>query len=187
MRIESTKLKDCFIIHDTVFGDNRGYFFESFNQQRFQEQTGLSINFVQDNQSKSERGVLRGLHYQHGEHAQAKLVRVLQGRVIDVAVDVRLNSPTFGEHVAVELTEDNHQQLFVPRGFAHGFAVLSETAVFFYKCDNFYKKASEGGIIYNDPELNIDWQLHTSEILLSDKDQQLPLFSEAIQSIRFTI
>lgn len=187
MKIETTKLKDCVIIHDTIFGDNRGYFFESFNQQRFQDQTGLSIHFVQDNQSKSERGVLRGLHYQHGEHAQAKLVRVLKGKVIDVAVDIRLNSPTFGEHVAVELTESNHQQLFVPRGFAHGFAVLSETAVFFYKCDNYYNKASEGGIIYNDLELNINWELPASEVLLSDKDRILPSFSEAIKSITFSI
>lgn len=187
MKVEQTKLKDCFIIHDTVFGDHRGYFFESFNQQRFLDQTGLSVNFVQDNQSKSQRGVLRGLHYQHGTFAQAKLVRVLQGRVIDVAVDVRLNSPSFGEHVAVELTEDNHRQLFVPRGFAHGFAVLSEAAVFFYKCDNYYNKEAEGGIIYNDSQLNIDWQLSGTEILLSDKDAALPLFSEAIKSITFSI
>jgi len=187
MKIEQTKLKDCFIIHDAIFGDQRGYFFESFNQQRFFNETGLDVNFVQDNQSKSQRGVLRGLHYQHGDSAQAKLVRVLQGRVIDVAVDVRLNSPSFGEHVAVELTEDNRQQLFVPRGFAHGFVVLSETAVFFYKCDNYYNKEAEGGIIYNDPQLNIDWQIPAEEVLLSEKDKELPLFLEAIKSIRFTI
>jgi len=145
------------------------------------------VSFVQDNQSKSQRGVLRGLHYQHGEYAQAKLVRVLQGRVIDIAVDVRFNSPSFGKHIAVKLTEDNQQQLFVPRGFAHGFAILSETAVFFYKCDNYYNKEAEGGIIFNDPQLNIDWQIPEAEVLLSEKDQQLPLFSEAIKSIRFTL
>ncbi len=187
MKVEKTALKDCFIIHDKIFGDQRGYFFESFNKEKFFNETGLSINFVQDNQSKSQRGVLRGLHYQHGEHAQAKLVRVLQGRVIDVALDVRLNSPSFGKHIAVELSEDNHQQLFVPRGFAHGFAVLSETAVFFYKCDNYYNKSAEGGILYNDPQLKIDWQLPTTDVLLSEKDAVLPLFSEAIKSISFKI
>lgn len=187
MKIEQTELKDCFIIHDTIFGDHRGYFFESFNQHRFLQETGLSVNFVQDNQSKSQRGVLRGLHYQHGEYAQAKLVRVLQGSVLDVAVDLRLNSPSFGKYVTVELTEDNHRQLFVPRGFAHGFVVLSETAVFFYKCDNYYNKSVEGGIFYNDPQLNINWQLSRTEISLSDKDRELPAFSEAIKSISFNI
>lgn len=187
MKVEQTKLKDCFIFHDTVFGDHKGCFFENFNQQRFLDQTGLSVNFVEDNQSKSQRGVLRGLHYQHGTFAQAKLVRVLLGHVIDVAVDIRLNSPSFGEHVAVELTEDNHRQLFVPRGFAHGFAVLSETAVFFYKCDNYYNKEAEGGIIYNDQQLNIDWQLPQTEISLSDKDKELPQFPKAIKSITFSI
>ena len=187
MKIEQTRLKDCFIIDDTVFGDHRGYFFESFNHQRFFKETGLDVSFVQDNQSKSQRGVLRGLHYQHGDYAQAKLVRVLQGRVIDVAVDVRVNSPTFGEHIAIELTEDNHQQLFVPRGFAHGFVVLSETAVFFYKCDNYYNKEAEGGIIYNDTQLDINWQIPSEEVFLSEKDKELPQFSEAIKSIRFTL
>jgi len=185
MRIEKTKLEGCYIIHDTVHGDNRGYFFESFHQQRFYEQTGLNINFVQDNQSKSQRGVLRGLHFQQQEHAQAKLVRVLQGKVLDVAVDLRKNSPTFGEHMAVELSEESRTQFFVPRGFAHGFVVLSETAVFFYKCDNFYNKESEGGIIYNDAELGIDWQIPASEILLSDKDKLLPRLQEAKATINF--
>ncbi|MBW0178886.1 dTDP-4-dehydrorhamnose 3,5-epimerase [Sediminibacterium sp.] len=185
MRIEKTKLDGCYIIHDTVHGDNRGYFFESFHKNRFYEQTGMSIDFVQDNQSKSQKGVLRGLHYQQGGYAQAKLVRVLQGKVLDIAVDIRKQSPTFGEHVAIELSEESRTQFFVPRGFAHGFVVLSETAVFFYKCDNFYYKESEGGIIYNDPELNINWQIAESEILLSDKDKELPLFQEAKATINF--
>ncbi|WP_207495353.1 dTDP-4-dehydrorhamnose 3,5-epimerase [Aridibaculum aurantiacum] len=174
MKIEKTKLQDCFIIHDSVFPDERGHFFESFNKKRFQDLSGVEVDFVQDNQSRSTRGVLRGLHFQTGEHAQAKLVRVLRGEVLDVAVDIRRSSPTFGQHVAVHLSEDSHTQLFVPRGFAHGFVVLSDTADFFYKCDNFYNKASEGGLIYNDPELNIDWQLSAEELLVSSKDQELP-------------
>lgn len=178
MKIEKTKLEGCYIIHDTVHGDSRGYFFESFHKKRFHEQTGLSVDFVQDNQSKSQRGVLRGLHYQQGEFAQAKLVRVLQGKVLDVAVDLRKESPTFGEHIAVELSEESLTQFFVPRGFAHGFAVLSDSAVFFYKCDNFYHKESEGGIIYNDADLNIDWHLADSDMLLSDKDKVLPSLKE---------
>ena len=138
MRIEATPLKDCYIIHDTVFEDSRGYFFESFNRQKFEELTGISAGFVQDNQSSSTRGVLRGLHFQRGEHAQAKLVRVLQGTVLDVAVDIRNDSPTFGKYFALELSDSSRTQLFIPRGFAHGFVVLSERAVFFYKCDNFF-------------------------------------------------
>ncbi len=185
MKVEETKLKDCFIIHDTVFGDPRGYFFESFNQQRFASLTGLTVSFVQDNQSKSSRGVLRGLHFQQGEHVQAKLVRVIQGRVLDVAVDLRKESPTFGEHVGVELSEDNHVQFFVPRGFAHGFVVLSEEATFFYKCDNYYNKASEGGIIYNDSDLAIDWKMKENELLLSDKDKELPEFKEIKSTLNF--
>jgi dTDP-4-dehydrorhamnose 3,5-epimerase len=170
MQFEETKLKDCFIIKDTLFNDPRGYFFESFNQQKFNELTGLNVQFVQDNQSKSSKGVLRGLHFQLGIHSQAKLVRVLEGKVLDVAVDIRPNSKTFGEHVAIELSAENETQLFVPRGFAHGFVVLSDKATFFYKCDNYYHKLSEGGIIYNDPELAINWQLPSEELLLSDKD-----------------
>ena len=185
MKIEKTKLEGCYIVHDTVHGDNRGYFFESFHQKRFYEQTGLHIDFVQDNQSRSQRGVLRGLHFQQGAHAQAKLVRVLEGKVLDIAVDLRKNAPTFGEYIAVELSEDSRTQFFVPRGFAHGFVVLSETAVFFYKCDNFYHKESEGGIIYNDPDLNIDWQLTDAEIFLSDKDKVLPTLQEAKGAINF--
>ena len=180
MRIEATPLKDCYIIHDTVFEDSRGYFFESFNRQKFEELTGISAGFVQDNQSSSTRGVLRGLHFQRGEHAQAKLVRVLQGTVLDVAVDIRNDSPTFGKYFALELSDSSRTQLFIPRGFAHGFVVLSERAVFFYKCDNYYNKASEGGILYNDASLNIDWQLSEESLILSDKDKQNPLFKDIL-------
>lgn len=185
MRIEKTKLEGCYIIHDTIHGDDRGYFFESFNKKTFLDATGITVDFVQDNQSKSQRGVLRGLHFQHGEYAQAKLVRVLEGKVLDIAVDLRKSSPTFGEHISLELSEDSHTQFFIPRGFAHGFAVLSESAVFFYKCDNLYNKASENGIIYNDSDLKIDWQLHESEMILSDKDKKLPSFKEVIATINF--
>ncbi len=185
MQVEQTKLKDCYLIKDTVFGDARGYFFESFNQQRFAELTGIDVQFVQDNQSKSGYGVLRGLHYQVGEHVQAKLVRVLQGKVLDVVVDLRKDSPSFGQHLAVELSEENHLQLFVPRGFAHGFSVLSETAVFFYKCDNYYNKDAEGGIMYNDPAFNIDWQIPDESVLLSEKDKTQLSFAEAIKTLNF--
>lgn len=183
MKVEATKLKDCYIIHDIVFEDTRGYFFESFNQQTFEKLTGIDVSFVQDNQSKSSKGVLRGLHFQQGEHAQAKLVRVLKGKVLDVAVDIRPNSPTFGQHVAVELTAENHLQLFVPRGFAHGFIVLEDDTVFFYKCDNFYNKQSEGGLMFNDPELGIDWKLNGEEFILSDKDKTNPLLKEFKQTL----
>ncbi len=185
MRVEKTILDGCFLIHNTFFGDHRGYFFESFNRKTFFDLTGKDINFVQDNQSGSQKGVLRGLHFQHGEFSQAKLVRVLQGKVLDVAVDLRRNSPTFGKHVAVELSEDSHTQFFIPRGFAHGFVVLSEQAVFFYKCDNFYNKASEGGVIYNDPDLPIDWQLKPEELLLSEKDTLLPTLKELTPTLKF--
>ncbi len=185
MRIETTKLADCLIIHDTVFGDNRGYFFESFNQRTFFDKTGMDVNFIQDNQSKSSKGVLRGLHFQHGEHAQAKLVRVLEGRVLDVAVDLRLASPTFGQHLAIELSADSHTQFFVPRGFAHGFVVLSDTATFFYKCDNFYNKASEGGMMFNDPALGIDWGLPADGLIISEKDQILPTLAAIKDSLQF--
>jgi dTDP-4-dehydrorhamnose 3,5-epimerase len=177
MKIEETPLKDCFIIKDTIFNDDRGYFFESFNAQRFCKETGKYVTFVQDNQSHSVKGVLRGIHFQQGEFAQAKLVRVLRGEVLDVAVDLRKSSPTFGQYFSIILSETNHTQLFVPRGFGHGFIVLSEEVDFFYKCDNFYNKASEGGIIYNDPEINIDWQVSKAEVLVSNKDKELPLLS----------
>ena len=185
MKIEKTPLADCYIIHDTVHGDHRGYFFESFNRKTFFSETGMDIDFVQDNQSKSQKGVLRGLHFQDGEHAQAKLVRVLQGKVLDVVVDLRKKSPSYGQSFAMELTEDNHQQLFVPRGFAHGFVVLSETAVFFYKCDNYYNKASERGIIFNDTDLAINWELSDADLILSDKDRVLPSFQEISNDIHF--
>jgi len=179
MIVEETKLKGCFILEPTVFKDSRGYFFESFNQQKFNESIGLNINFIQDNESFSVNGTLRGLHYQKGEFAQAKLVRVIKGNVLDIAVDIRKESPTFGEHISLELSEENKQQLFIPRGFAHGFVVLSDTAIFSYKCDNFYNNESEGGIIYNDKDLNIDWKLDESELIFSEKDLELPWFNEA--------
>jgi dTDP-4-dehydrorhamnose 3,5-epimerase len=185
MQVEETKLKDCFIIKDTLFEDPRGYFFESFNQQKFNELTRLNVQFVQDNQSQSTKGVLRGLHFQLGAHAQAKLVRVLEGEVLDVAVDIRPNSKTFGQHVAIELTAENETQLFIPRGFAHGFVVLSDTATFFYKCDNYYHKLSEGGIIYNDPQLAINWRLPSENLLLSEKDLLLKNVSDISEKLRF--
>lgn len=174
MNFLETKLKGCIVVEPRVFNDERGYFFESFNQSIFERGIGQEINFVQDNQSFSHKGVVRAIHYQLGEHAQAKLVRVLQGRVLDVAVDLRKESATFGEHVAIELSSDNKKQLFIPSGFGHGFVTLSDTADFFYKCDNFYNKESEGGIIYNDSELNIDWVLNTKELIVSPKDLELP-------------
>lgn len=185
MRIEETLLPGCFLVHDTFHGDHRGYFFESFNRKTFLDQTGLDINFVQDNQSHSQKGVLRGLHFQQGDAVQAKLVRVLKGKVLDVAVDIRPKSPTFGKHVAVELSEDSHTQLFVPRGFAHGFVVLSESATFFYKCDNYYHPATEAGIIFNDPALAINWQLPETELLLSAKDKVLPTLQELLPALKF--
>ncbi len=183
MRVEKTPLKDCYIVHNTVHKDDRGYFFESFNKQKFLEQTGLDIDFVQDNQSKSQFGVLRGLHFQKGKYAQAKLVRVLEGKVLDVAVDLRKNSPTFGKSFTLELSDSSDTQLFVPRGFAHGFLVLSETATFFYKCDNLYNKESESGLAYNDPDLNIDWKIDSSSIILSDKDKINPSLKQIEASL----
>lgn len=185
MRAELSPLADCYIIHDNRLGDARGYFFESFNRSTFREQTGWEVDFVQDNQSSSQKGVIRGLHFQRGDFAQAKLVRVLQGRVLDVAVDLRKGSPTFGKSFSIELTENNQLQLFIPRGFAHGFEVLSEQAVFFYKCDNFYNKAAEGGIYYNDPLLGISWQTPETERILSPKDQELPAFKEIASDLHF--
>ena len=179
MNATETKLKGCFILEPKVFQDKRGYFFESFNQQLFNTLTKTSTKFVQDNESFSTKGVLRGLHYQKGEHAQAKLVRVIKGKVLDVTVDIRKDSETFGKYVAIELSGVNNKQLFFPRGFAHGFIVLSETAIFSYKCDNFYNKESERGIIYNDPTLNIDWQLPDSELIVSEKDMILPKLKNA--------
>jgi dTDP-4-dehydrorhamnose 3,5-epimerase len=179
MTVKETSLQGCFIIEPNVIPDERGYFMESYNEKRFADITGQPVHFVQDNQSYSVRGVLRGLHYQTGEHAQAKLVRVIHGEVLDVAVDVRPGSPTFGQHVAVKLSADNHRQLFVPRGFAHGFLVLSETVVFFYKCDNYYNKESEGGILYNDPSIGIDWGMDSNAYIISSKDTVLPNLENA--------
>lgn len=178
MNIKQTPLKDCYIIEPTVFEDARGYLYEKYNEQKFEQFTGMNGHFVQDNISKSSYGVLRGLHLQKGEHAQAKLVSCLEGRVWDVAVDLRPESPTFGQWYGVELTSGNRLQFYVPRGFAHGFSVLSETAVFAYKCDNFYSKEAEGGVIWNDPQLNIDWKLPPGDITLSEKDKVLPTFAE---------
>ena len=158
MKFTETKLKGCFVLEPTIFSDERGYFFESFNSKKFNGAIGKEIEFVQDNQSFSNYGIIRAIHYQLGKHAQSKLVRVLSGKVLDVAVDLRKSSPTFGEHVAIELSGKNKKQLFIPRGFGHGFSVLSDTAEFFYKCDNYYNKESEGGIIYNDLVLQIDWK-----------------------------
>ena len=183
MKIEATPLKDCFIIHDTVHGDARGYFIETFYQKDFKAASGLDISFVQDNQSKSSKGVLRGLHMQSGDAAQAKLVRVLEGAVLDVAVDLRKGSPSFGQHFAIELTADNHKQFFVPAGFAHGFVVLSETATFFYKVDKFYQPGNEVGIMYNDKDLYIDWKLDSSELLFSEKDKTLGSFAAYAASL----
>lgn len=178
MQVEHTRLTDCYIIHNTIFADSRGYFFESFHETRFKALTGLDIHFVQDNQSLSSKGVLRGLHFQKGLHAQAKLVRVLSGSVLDVAVDIRPGSPTYGEHITIELSAENNRQMFIPRGFAHGFLVLSDQAVFFYKCDNYYNKESEAGLLYNDPALQIDWLLDEQDLILSEKDRINPLLKD---------
>ncbi len=179
MNVTETKLKGCFVIEPTVFTDERGYFMESFNAVRFNRAIGREVDFVQDNQSFSTKGVVRALHYQIGEHAQAKLVRVLYGKVLDVAVDLRKDSPTYAEHIAIELSDENKKQLFIPKGFAHGFVTLSEEAEFFYKCDNYYNKASEEGIIFNDPTLNIDWKLPEDKLIVSEKDRFLPTLQKA--------
>lgn len=177
MEIEQTGLIDCVVIKPRIFKDDRGYFFESFNKNNFEEKTGMSGNFVQDNQSVSTYGVVRGLHAQAGDFAQAKLVRVLEGEVLDVAVDMRPSSPTFGKKFSIKLSAENKKQLYVPRGFLHGFSVLSETAVFFYKCDNFYNKQSEIGVIYNDVDLKIDWHIPVEKQIISEKDLLLTSFS----------
>lgn len=178
MNILKTDIEGVVILEPTLFGDARGYFFESFSRRRFEEAVG-AVDFVQDNESKSSRGVVRGLHFQRGGFAQAKLVRVIEGLVLDVAVDIRRGSPTFGHHVAVELSGENYRQLFIPRGFAHGFAVLSDSALFQYKCDNYYAPQHEGGIAWNDPALGIDWRIPPEEILLSEKDRHHPVLAEA--------
>lgn len=177
MIVEKTNLEGCYIFRPEVYNDSRGSFFESFNQQIFNNLIGKKINFVQDNQSFSKKGVLRGLHFQQGDYAQAKLVRVVKGSVLDVAVDLRYNSPTFGKHFSIELSEINNLQLFIPRGFAHGFVVLSDEAIFQYKCDNYYNQESEGGIIYNDSNLKIDWKTKKENLIISEKDLLLNSFN----------
>lgn len=177
MIFTKTEIPEVIIIEPKVFGDQRGYFFESFNQKEFKENIG-NVNFVQDNESKSTYGVLRGLHFQQSPFAQAKLVRCIQGKVLDVVVDVRKNSPTYGKYIAVELSEENKKQLFIPRGFAHGFVTLSKEAVFAYKVDNWYAPEYDSGIIWNDTTLNIDWRIDIEDVIISSKDQQLSTFTE---------
>ena len=184
MKFIKTEISDVYIIEPSVFGDNRGYFLESFNLEKFEENV-YPIKFVQDNESKSSKGVLRGLHFQKPPYSQAKLVRCIEGRVMDVAVDIRRGSPTYGKHVAVELSGENKRQLFVPRGFAHGFSVLSESAIFAYKVDNNYAPESDSGIRFDDKELNIDWCLSEEEIQLSVKDKNLMLFKDLDSPFKF--
>lgn len=179
MNIVETEIKGVFIIEPKVFGDNRGYFFESFSQREFESVIG-PVTFVQDNQSKSSYGVVRGLHFQKPPHAQAKLVRVVKGKVLDVAVDLREDSPTFGKYMAVELSDENHRQVFIPKGFAHGFSVLSEEAVFQYKCDEYYAPESEAAIAWDDQDLNIDWRVPTEAVVLSAKDRNHPTLKDYI-------
>ena len=176
--IEST-IKGVYVIEPKVFNDARGYFFEAWKQAEFESHIG-QVNFIQDNESKSSYGVLRGLHYQKAEFAQAKLVRVIKGRVLDVAVDIRKSSPTFGQHVMVELSEDNKRQFFIPRGFAHGFLVLSDEAIFTYKVDNVYAPQAQAGVCWNDPELAIEWPIDPNDVLTSEKDLQQPLLKDAV-------
>ena len=184
MEVIKTELDGVVIIKPRIFNDDRGYFFESFSQKEFDEKV-CPIRFVQDNESKSCYGVMRGLHFQHPPFAQSKLVRCVKGRVIDVAVDIRKGSPTYGKHVAVELTEDNHLQFFIPKGFAHGFAVLSEMAVFQYKCDNFYAPQADGGISILDSSLGIDWRISDVDAILSEKDMQRPLLENFESPFQF--
>lgn len=179
MNFIKTDLNDVFIIEPKVFEDSRGYFFESYSRAEF-EKNGLNYDFIQDNQSESSYGTIRGVHFQKGEFAQAKLVRVLSGRVLDVAVDLRVNSRTFGKHVAVELSLENKRQLLIPRGFAHGFSVLSESAVFSYKCDNLYNKGSEGSVLFNDSDLGIDWKIDNDKVIIAEKDLKAPSFKDYV-------
>jgi dTDP-4-dehydrorhamnose 3,5-epimerase len=186
MKLVSTPLNDLYIIEPKVFEDDRGYFYESYNKSRL-HQLGLDATFVQDNQSKSSFGVIRGLHFQREPKAQTKLVRVTEGRILDVAVDCRKGSPTFGKWFGIELSAENKKQLFIPKGFAHGFSVLSQTAVVFYKCDEFYAPEFDGGIIYNDPKLKIDWQIPIESIVISDKDGKLPTFKTVNMNFNYPI
>lgn len=177
MNIIETDIKGLYIIEPKVFGDSRGYFFESFSRREFEKVIG-PVDFVQDNESRSSYGVVRGLHFQKPPYAQAKLVRAVKGSVLDVAVDLREGSPTFGRHFSIELSEDNHRQMFIPKGFAHGFAVLSEEAVFQYKCDAYYAPQSEGAVAWDDPDLDIDWKIPADKVILSEKDRHHPKFKD---------
>jgi dTDP-4-dehydrorhamnose 3,5-epimerase len=180
----TTDIPGLLVFESKVITDSRGYFLESYNQNNFTER-GIDVKFVQDNESSSRYGVIRGLHYQLAPYAQAKLIRVFEGAILDVAVDIRKNSPTFGKSFSIELTSDNKKQLYIPAGFAHGFSVLSEKAVVFYKCDGFYNKESEGGILFNDPQLNIDWKIPAGKAIISDKDKLLPLFADCKNNFVF--
>lgn len=184
MEVKATPIEGVYIIEPRIFRDSRGYFFESYNERLFRREVA-DVDFVQDNESCSSRGVMRGLHFQRPPHSQAKLVRCVLGRVLDVAVDIRKGSPTFGQHVAVELSEENHRQFFIPRGFAHGFAVLSETAVFQYKCDNYYAPEADGGISILDSSLGIDWKISAEEAILSEKDKTHPLLKDFVTPFEF--
>jgi dTDP-4-dehydrorhamnose 3,5-epimerase len=184
MPFHTTDIQGLLIIEPRVFEDSRGYFFEAYNEQTFHE-AGIEMKFVQDNQSKSGYGVIRGLHFQRKPYAQTKLVRVLEGKILDVAVDIRKGSPTYGQSFSIELSAENKKQLFIPAGFAHGFSVLSETAIVLYKCDALYNKESEGGIIYSDEALGIDWKVPADKAIISDKDQLLPLFAECQHNFEF--
>lgn len=187
MKFIKTELDNVIIIEPKVFGDDRGYFMETFRQDRFEEFIGFSVNFCQDNESKSSYGVLRGLHYQLAPYAQSKLVRVIKGKVLDVAVDIRKGSPTFGKYISVKLSEDNKRQLFIPRGFAHGFVVLSDEAIFAYKVDNYYSPESDRGIAYNDPIIGIDWEIDTQAIILSNKDNSQPFLNDTSDLFEYGI
>lgn len=180
MEVIKTNIEGAIVVEPRVFGDERGYFFESFNAQEFAKQTGIEVNFVQDNESKSKYGVLRGLHFQLPPYSQSKLVRVVSGRVLDVAVDIRQGSPTYGQWVSCELSGENHRQFFVPKGFAHGFCVLSKEAVFQYKCDDFYHPEAEGALAWDDPDIGIEWPIPQADIILSEKDKHHPCFKDFV-------
>lgn len=181
MKLKETNISGLLVIEPDVFHDGRGCFFESFSARKFEELTGLKVDFVQDNESHSVYGTVRGLHFQTGDHAQAKLVRVVSGRVLDVAVDLREGSPTFGRHFSIELSGENRLQMFIPKGFAHGFSVLSETAVFQYKCDSYYAPQAEGALMWNDPDLAIDWNIPVEDVLVSEKDSRNKTFKEYLE------
>lgn len=185
MNIIKTDIEGVLIVEPRVFGDERGYFFESFNERDFLQQTGMAVRFVQDNESRSRYGVVRGLHFQRPPYAQAKLVRVVEGRVLDIAVDIRCGSPSYGRHVAVELSSDNKRQLFIPKGFAHGFAVLSETALFQYKCDEYYHPEAEDAIAWDDCTLAIDWKIKSSDVILSEKDSHHQSFNDFVTPFEY--